>query len=405
MPILNIQFNTTGGDSFIIGYRPNPLEYGSVVPFTEISATVSPVNITVPASIPYEFYIKKICSDQTQSSLSHGVAYPNLVCNTPSFNFISRNNNIFKFSYNVEPSQQFFEIEVYNPAGQLKSTNIFEKVSNVSPIDLTLSSLSSGTYGFRMRAYCGNPKTDVNAPVSSWTTRLDVNVLLSNCLAPSDIIFQNCSNVVILNPNDPVPYAYADQPYLHKIYLSGTDPITLTISPTNPQPSWMTITKVTDAIGNSRIEFTGTPTQANLTNNVSFEFKIYLSNCQNTPLYLEHIIFIQVLQSSFIQTFQLTSDQNISFNLLIDTNDISGTSFIPLGQMVTVTASGVGLNNPSSVIKVVIPQSELATVSSATLYYAAGGTVLGLYDIISKTFAFPGINTNITQTLQISLLK
>lgn len=197
MPTLHIEFNPTGGTLFEVSYRP----VGSTNPYETVQVNGSPVDIAVPTADPYEYCIKKICEPGNDSVPICGVAAYIPPCATPQFSFASKSGNILTFNYVLQPNQVQFDIEITPPAGGVPVVTRYQTAQSPSPIAITLANMVTGTYRFRMRGVCGPA---VNSAVSNWTDFADVAVVVSPCVAPSDIISVNDSQapVVVIKWND-----------------------------------------------------------------------------------------------------------------------------------------------------------------------------------------------------------
>ena len=197
MPTLHIEFDPTGGTLFEIQYRP----LGSTNPYDTTQVNGSPADITVPTANPYEYCVRKICEPGNDSVPICGTAIYIPPCLTPQFSFASRSGNNLTFNYVLQPNQVQFDLEVTAPAGGLPVVTRYQTSQMPSPFTIQLLGMMTGTYRFRMRGVCG---AAVNSAVSDWTDFVDVAVVVSPCIAPSDIIVEivNEPPVVAIKWND-----------------------------------------------------------------------------------------------------------------------------------------------------------------------------------------------------------
>lgn len=192
MPTLHIEFNPTGGTLFEVQYRP----VGSVNPYDIIQVNNSPVNIPVPTADPYEYCVKKICEPGNDSVPICGIASYIPPCVTPQFSFASKNGNNITFNYTLQANQVQFDIETTPPAGGSVFVTRYQTSTNISPLTIAIMNMVTGTYRFRMRGVCG---PDVNSAVSQWSNYVDIAVVASSCVKPSDIILANAPGMITVD--------------------------------------------------------------------------------------------------------------------------------------------------------------------------------------------------------------
>lgn len=409
MPTLHIVFNPTGGTSFMVKYRPEPVAYGSTLPWVEVGPFInSPIDITVPYLIPYEFCIKKICGIngggiQQESWEVCDIANPESDCQVPGFNFVSRNGGDFTFSYTLQPNQPIFQIQVLDPNGIQIAWQTLSASTTPSPFIFNIPSLLSGIYQFRIRGMCGNNK--FTAPASNWTAYVNVTVAVSGCVAPTDIVEQICQNVVVTNSGQPMPNAVSGAPYKHILFLTGTPPFTFVFDTVPTPPAWLSANYVLDISGNNTIELTGTP--ANIDVGVPQGLKLKIKNCGNDYDNggVKFTGNFEVLLGVLIQEFTInnTTSSSTEIDLLINSVNVSGHRTIAASGNIVVNASGSLINNVSSEVVVTFPLGLLSYPATANLVYTSG-TISGTWNNTLKTFTFIGINTTVAQALVINLI-
>lgn len=399
MPNLHIEFNPTGGNNFTVGYRPDPITYGSVEPFIEVPGfTTSPIDIHVPLVTAYEFYIRKICRRGGISNNVTGIAYPQTDCLKPTLTFISRVGSDFNFSYILAPNQLLFQIQVYSPDGQLLGFETFYSSINPSPFTYSLSNITNGVYRFRIRGICGPNKF---SPMSAWSDYVDSTVITSGCTQPSSIIEQLCNNVVITNPSDIMPDATVGVPYSFTLNIVGDTPINLGVDILPIPPSWMTVTHVNSGVGMDTIEFTGTPLIGDT--GLSKSISVRISNCSNSLMQgVNYIGTFNVGNASVNQLFliQNVSPDDYLFRLSVNNVFINYSTSVQSGTDVSLNASGGVINNPSSTVYLILLDTNIP--ASASILFQ-GNTVIGTLDSLTSTYTFIGVDTSITQTLIINL--
>lgn len=411
MPTLHIEFNPTGGNNFMVKYRPDPATYGSTLPWTEAGPFLgSPIDITVPYLIPYEFCIWKICGTDASGGqikswevCNTGSQTPE--CLTPTLNFISRSGGDFTFAYTLQPNQPIFQLQILDPNGIQILWQTFQAALTPSLFTYTIPSLISGTYRFRIRGICGPSK--LTSPASNWTAYEDVTVAVSGCTAPSDIVEALCQMVAVTNASVPMPNAISGQPYEHILYLTGTPPFDFEFDTVPTPPAWMSANYVLDGSGNHTIKLTGTPSGGDV--GVPQGLKLKLKNCGNT-YDQSGVVFtgsFNVVLGTLVQSFEINSTlpatTDTEFDLLINTINVSGHRTLAAGDTIFLDASGSGVNNPSSEVIVQFRIDMPTFPASANLVYT-GGTVAGVWNNTLKTFTFSGIDTSVAQTLVINLL-
>lgn len=409
MPTLHIVFNPTGGTNFVLKYRPEPVAYGSTLPWTTVTGiTGSPIDITVPYLIPYEFCIKKICAiDHDDGGYQESwevcsIAYPASDCITPGFNFVSRTGGDFVFSYTLQPNQPLFQIQILDPNGIQIVWQTMSASITPSPFTFNIPSLINGTYRFRLRGICGNKLV---SPASNWTAYIDVVVGVSGCVAPSDIVEQICQNVTITNASQPMPDAVSGVPYKHILFLTGTAPYTFEFGTPPTHPAWMTANYVVDGAGNDTIELVGTPAGGDVGTPQGVYLKV--KNCGNEYDNggVKFSGSFNVLLGTLIQEFTInnTTSGITEIDLLVNSVNVSGHRTIAAAGNTVVNASGTLINNPSSAVVVQFPIGLGSFPASADLVYT-GGTVGGVWNGTLKTFTFSGIDTSVAQALVINLI-
>jgi hypothetical protein len=305
---------------------------------------------------------------------------------------ISRTGADFSFSRTIGATQPYFYIEVTDP-NNLVTSILFEDSITSNPFTVSagiapLANLTNGLYRFRMKALCGNPV--VNVPASNWTSYVDSTVTVSTCIAPSDIVEFVCTPGTIPY-TDVLPNAIIGTAYSHDINISGTSPFTLV--PIDI-PSWMTISMFSANVA----RLTGTPTGSAAT--VSVKFNIV--NCGSSSLTYNKPLTVAapVLTQSISLSNALTA--TMAFNMLINGVNVSGLRSVPSsGSSGIFTASGGGVNSSSSTIDIVFATTVPPT--TPTVRITQYSSLVPSYNSGTKTFTFTGVNTNIAQTLTITV--